>query len=57
MQHHLVFRDFWIIYIKMFKTVFAEINAHLRSKRPSKTVIFQRGDYTKSMGFDGFEFF
>ena len=24
-----------------------------RNKRPPKTVIFQRGEYTKPMGFDG----
>ena len=34
---------------------FAEINTH-PPQRPSKTVIFQRGEYTKPMGFDGWFF-
>ena len=38
------------------KAVFAEINAQSQNKRPPKTVIFQRGEYTKPMGFDGWFF-
>ena len=37
-------------------TVLAEINAHPRNKRPPKTVMFQRGEYTKPMGCDGWFF-
>ena len=37
-------------------TVFAEIQRPPRNKRPPKTVVFQRGEYMKPMGFDGWFF-
>ena len=42
-------------------TVLSQINAHpeinaIRNKRPPKTVIFQRGEYTKPMAFNGWFF-
>ena len=43
-------------FIQKKHTVFAEINVHPQNKRPPKIVIFQRGEYTKPMGADGWFF-
>ena len=43
---------------KLFKTEYriCRNKRPLRNKRPPKTVIFQRGEYMKPMGFDGWFF-